>query len=191
MLENKPVLAILGMPAAGKGTTASLIKEKLKDKEVKIIRFSDSLAEALKVFLPEIGRKDFQWLASAIRDRFGEDILARAIERRVRRDDFEVAILDGARVRGDEEIARKNGWKLIYIDAPVEIRWERANKRLEKSDDGVTLEEFKELDKGRTEIEIQEIGSRSDFKLDNNGTLERLEDQIDSLLGQLGLAWTL
>lgn len=187
MIEDKLVLAILGMPAAGKGTTANFIKEKLKDKNVKIIRYSDSLAEALRIFLPEIGRKDFQWFANSIRDRFGDNILARAVEKKVKKGDFDVAILDGARVRGDEEIARQNGWKLVYVDAPVEVRWERAQKRLEKSDDSVTLEKFKELDKGRTEVEIQEIGSRANFRLDNNGTLKQLENQVDDFLKQLKL----
>ncbi len=184
MERKKIILAITGKPGAGKGTAVEIIKKELKNKKVETIRFSDSLTEALGIFLPseKIGRADYQWFAPSMRERFGGDFLAKAVEKKLKSLDYEVAVLDGVRVAGDEEMIRRNEGFLIFVDAPLEVRWSRSNQRKEKSDDLVSLEKFRELDKGQTELEIEAIGARADFKITNLGSLEDFKAEIAKVL---------
>lgn len=179
------VLALVGKPAAGKGTVIRELKKRTKG--LKVIRFSDALSEALNIFLDEIKREDQQWLAGELRQRFGRDVLAKAVEKRIKEGRFRVLVLDGVRVVGEERMVRRRGGKIIFIEADAQARWARSCRRGEKKDDQVSFKKFLELDSADSEKEIAKIGRRADFKIDNNGSQEQLKKQVAKIKAKLKL----
>ncbi|MDZ4385497.1 MAG: hypothetical protein U0944_03705, partial [Candidatus Moranbacteria bacterium] len=69
------IIGLAGEPGSGKDTVAKHLKDRYGAKE---IRFSDPLFDALRNFVDAISREDLQWLSHAVRERFGQDIFAKA-----------------------------------------------------------------------------------------------------------------
>jgi len=75
------------------------------------------------------------------------------------------------------------GFKLVYMEAEIEKRYERIVKRRENTDDAIkTFEEFKQDHKQESESQIKDLKKHADFVLDNNGTTEELYAQIDAII---------
>ncbi len=170
------------MPGAGKDTFCDYFSD-IKS-SVEILKFSDPLSDALRIFFDEVKREDQQWLVNNLRDRFGKDILAKAIEKKIKSSDNDYLLLNGVRLWEDYQMVKKLGGEIIYIDTDPEKRWKRMKKRGEKKDDDVSFEKFLELDKGRSERDVPEIGKKADFTIKNNGTLEDLKKRILDIYGE-------
>ncbi len=179
----KKILGILGKPGAGKDTFCDLFKK--NHESVEIFKFSDPLSDVLKIFFDEVTREDQQWLVNNLRDRFGKDILAKAIEKKILKSDSDFILLNGVRLFEDEEMVKRLGGDIVYIETRPKLRWKRMKKRGEKADDDVSFEKFLKLDKGRSEKDIEEIGKRSKFKVDNNKSEKELEKQVKRLIQEL------
>ena len=177
------VLGVLGKPGAGKDTFCEFFEE--NHSSVEVIKFSDSLTQALKIFIDEVKRKDQQWLVNGLRDRFGEDILAKAVEKRIKNTEAEFVLLNGVRVQDDFKMVKRVDGSLVYIQTEPKLRWQRMKERGEKKDDDVSFEKFLELDKGRSEREIEKIGKEADFIIDNNKSKNELKKQVQNLIEKL------
>jgi dephospho-CoA kinase len=125
-----------------------------------------------------------QKLSTILRENFGQDLFSKVISEDIKRDDSEVVIVDGIRRESDIEYLKKmKGFKLIYVEADMKIRYERIIKRGENADDNrKTFEEFKKDHQGEAELQIKGLKGIADIVLDNNGTLEDLYQQIDDIL---------
>jgi len=176
----KKIVGIVGEMGAGKDAFCDYVKEKYSD--VYFLRFSDGLTEALKVFFDDIKREDQQWLSSALRERFGGDILVKALIKKVNNINDGIIILNGVRRPDDFKALREIGGKLVYITADEKKRWERVVLRKEKADDNVPFEKFLELGKAEAEQLITTIGSEADFKIENNSTKEDLYAEIKKII---------
>jgi dephospho-CoA kinase len=150
--------------------------------DVYFLRFSDGLTSALKVFFDDIKREDQQWLSSALRERFGQDILVKALIKKVNSIDKGIIILNGVRRPDDFRGLGEIGGKLIYITADIKNRWERVILRKEKADDDVPFEKFVELGKAEAEQLIGTIGKEAEFKINNDGTKQELFSQIENII---------
>ena len=179
----KKVLGILGKPGAGKDTFCDYFEE-LND-SVEVIKFSDTLSKILLMFLDEVKREDQQWLVNQLRDRFGEDVLARATKKNIKNLEAKFILLNGVRVKDDKEMVREVGGKLVHVKADPKKRWKRMKSRGEKKDDDVSFEKFLELDKGRSEKDIEKIGKEADFIIDNNKSKEELRARVKNLIKEL------
>ncbi len=179
----KKVIGILGKNGAGKDTLCDIIKDNYSS--VEVLKFSDALAEVLNIFFDEISRDNLSWLASTLREKFGDDILARGISKKIDKSDKKVIILNGIRVWDDFELLKEKKGKLIYITADEKIRWKRLQERGEKEDDNVNFQEFLEKEKAPTEIEIPKIGKRADFIIENNGSLEELREKTLEIIKKI------
>jgi dephospho-CoA kinase len=181
----KKIIGIAGEIGAGKDTFCEYIKENYKN--VYFLRFSDGLTEALKIFFDDIKREDQQWLSSGLRERFGEDILVKALIKKVNNIDEGIIILNGVRRPGDFIALREIGGKLVYVKADPKKRWERVCIRKEKADDNVPFEKFLELGKAEAEQQISVIGSEADFKIVNDGAKEEFYEQIKKIIDLLNV----
>jgi len=179
----KKIIGLAGEMGAGKDTFCDYAKEKYKD--VFVLKFSDALTDALKIFFDSIKREDQQWLSLALRERFGGDILVRALIKKVNGIKEGIIILNGVRRPDDFEALREIGGKLIYVTAEPKKRWERLTIRKEKADDDVSFEKFLELGRAEAELQILAIGADADFKIENNGPKEdfylELEKTIEAV----------
>jgi dephospho-CoA kinase len=179
----KKIIGIVGEIGSGKDTFCNYVKGNYKN--VHFLRFSDGLTEALKVFFDDIKREDQQWLSSVLRERFGGDILVKALVKKISSISDGIIILNGVRRPDDFEALLGIGGKLIYVTADIQKRWERVVLRKEKADDDVPFERFLELCGAEAEQQISIIGARADSKLDNNGTKEEFHLKIKELVDKI------
>lgn len=182
------IIGYVGENCSGKDTSAQFIEMELGHRySIVNHRFSDVLAETLKIWHLPITRENLQKLSPAMRQAYGADVLANAVEKRVLASEAGIINLSGIRWKdADVPVFKRlpNNF-LVYITAPVEIRFERAKLRSQKIGErtsyfgeGDSFEKFLEAEKAITEIEIPEIGKLADFKINNSGTLDDLRLQI-------------
>lgn len=180
----KKIIGLVGETGSGKDTFCQYVK-KVSKKPVFCFRFSDPLSETLNIFFDDIKKEDQQWLGIVLRQRFGNDILGKAMAKKIKNIKKGIIILNGIRYWEEYKIIKDFGGKIIYITAPQKTRWQRLRKRNEKKDDSVSYKKFLELEKAKTELAIPKIGQKADFKIENNGSREVLYKKIQEILKKL------
>ena len=179
----KKIIGIVGEMGSGKDTFCDYVKENYQN--VYFLRFSDALTDVLKMFFDDIKREDQQWLSSALRERFGQDILVKALVKKVNSISDGIIILNGVRRPGDFDVLTEIGGKIIYVTADERLRWERVKIRGEKIDDDVPFEKFVEMGKAEAEKDISKVGAMAQFKIENNGTKEELYQEIKKVIDNI------
>jgi dephospho-CoA kinase len=181
---SKIILGLAGEIASGKGTTAKYICEKYAGSSH---RFSTVLRDVAKRMYLEENRENLQKISTIFRENFFDDILSAVIAKDVENDTKEIVVIDGVRRMSDISYLQKiSGFKLIHIDAMMEKRYERITKRGENSDDNTkTFEEFKSDHEREAERQVKDLKDKADFVIDNNGSFEQLQKQIDEIINKL------
>jgi dephospho-CoA kinase len=180
---SKKIIGLVGETGSGKDTFCKIIKE--LSPPTSLIRFSEVLTQTLGLFFDEIKKEDQQWLANVLRDRFGEDILMKAVSKKIKDAKNELIVVNGMRVKEEFDFIKKEGGVVIYITLDAKKRWERIKERGEKKDDNGSYEKFLEIDNGRTEKQIKEIGKMADFVIENNKDLNYLENEIKKIIEKI------
>jgi dephospho-CoA kinase len=179
----KKIIGITGSTGSGKDTFCNFVKENYPD--VFCFRFSEPLIDVLNIFFDGIKKEDQQWLAVSLRDKFGKDILWKAIKKKIEAAKDGIVLLNGVRYPEEFEGIREMGGKIIFINTDSKSRWERVKIRGEKKDDNVNYEKFLEMDKAPTEVLVAELGKKADLSIDNNGSLEEFYAKIKTLLEKI------
>lgn len=183
--KNSPlVIGLIGTAGSGKDTAASYIKHRYKAEE---FRFSYLLVKALEIFGIEVSRENLSWLMNILKRKYGQDVLTKAMKKTIAElSNKKIVVLNGLRLPPDYTFIRsfKNN-ALIFLDVPEKIRWQRVRKRKEKSDDNVTLAQFKKLISGENERHIAKLGQKADYTISNDGDKEKLYQEIDKVMKQL------
>jgi len=178
------LLGFVGETGSGKDTFYQYIKKTVKN-TVFCFRFSNPLSEVLRIFVGKIKKEDQQWLGKILRERFGDDILAKAIARKIRGIKKGVIILNGIRYWEEFKMIKNLGGKIFYITASPKIRWHRLRKRGEKKDDFSSFRKFLEREKAKTEILIPKIGKKAEFKIENNSSRQVFYKKIREIMKKL------
>lgn len=180
-MNNKIILGLTGEIASGKGTVSKYLEGKY---QATSHRFSAPLRDVLKRLYMEINRANMQDVSRILREQFGQTLLAKVISEDVKNDPNKVIVIDGIRRFADIKYLKQlPEFKLIYITADIKTRHERLIKRGENADDlNKTFEQFIKDNQAEAELEIPEIGATADIKVDDNGTLESLYEQIDKII---------
>jgi len=181
---KKIILGLVGETGSGKDTFCQRVKKIVKE-PVFCFRFSDPLSEILKIIFPEVKKEDQQWLGKILRERYGNDILAKALAKKIEHIKEGLIILNGIRYWEEFKIIKKKGGKIIYITADPKIRWQRLRKRGEKKDDFSPYKTFLKKEKAKTEILIPEIGERADFKIVNSGSHKDFYKEIGNIIKRI------
>ncbi|OGZ08045.1 MAG: hypothetical protein A3C13_04095 [Candidatus Lloydbacteria bacterium RIFCSPHIGHO2_02_FULL_50_11] len=177
--------------ASGKGTATELVK--LWYADTPSFRFSDTLREFWEcwrlhiaadhqIVLPEKPTtKDLQELSTALRRIFGENMMERATVLRAEQSASRspVVVIEGIRrlvdirtLMEDQEL----NFRLIYIEASADVRWQRHRTRNEKPGDAdLTFEQFLALGEAEPEKEIRLLRPSAHLVLDNSRGLNLLE----------------
>lgn len=179
----KLIIGLIGKPGAGKGTFKRLLRNVLAQENrfpsIGGPRFSDALRETLEYFEVLPSRDNLQELARWLEARKPGAVTS-GMRRKLEEDAHEIKIADGVRWPHDEKMIR--GFldsSLIYIVADPKTRWERIRQRKEKQGDAAKIwEEFLKEDQASTEVFVDDIGSRADFTIDNNGVMEEYQKQV-------------
>ena len=75
------ILGLTGQTGSGKDAVSEYIKQ--RERKVTFVRFSTPLTKTLSFFVSEIKKEDQQWLAHTLRQRFGDDVLVKAVKKEV------------------------------------------------------------------------------------------------------------
>lgn len=177
------LIGITGRLASGKGR---MTKEILKKFDAEHVRFSDSLRAVLDMYGVPQSRNNIDALSTFLRTTYGEHVLAKAVETRALKSSRDIVIIDGVRRSVDMETLSKHPhFKLVYIDASPEIRYERSKSRNENVGDAdLTYDEFMRMDSWEPQQQIESLKSIADYVIDNNGSTEEFDAQIKDVLGK-------
>jgi dephospho-CoA kinase len=181
-MEKKIIIGLVGESGSGKDTVAKYLHEKYN---VKLMRFADPIKETLNIYFEQSSREDQQWMYLKLKERFGSDVLGRAIRKRVEKENG-IIVINGLRMPDDYDFVRSfENNHVIYITADQKLRWQRTTGRNEKADDNITFEKFQEMERVETEVHIPEIGAKADFTIKNEKDLEYLLSEVDRIMSQI------
>lgn len=177
----KTVIGVIGSKGSGKETFVYLLEKCLKGRKVFHTRSSDVLLETLKLWDIPHTRNNHQRLAIIMNDEFGEGSLTHAVSSKMKAAGAEISVFDGVRWHSDVRMIREfpNNF-LVYVTAPMEIRYQRMKMRSDKiGEDGISFEKFKEEEEVETEAYIPEIGKTADVIIPNEGSIEELKKRVE------------
>jgi len=178
---KKTILGITGEIASGKGTVAEYL---IKEYNATSYRFSTMLRDVARRMYLEETRENLQKLSTIFRENFNDNLLSMVICKDVKADDNNLIVIDGVRRKADIEFLKKlSGFKLVYMEADMQTRYERIIKRGENLDDNnKTLKEFEKDHQREAELQIKDLKNKADIIIDNNGTFEDLYKQVDEII---------
>lgn len=177
----KIVLGIAGEIASGKGTIAKYL---VVEKGANSHQFSTMLRDVLDRLYLEQSRDNMQRLSTMLRQTYGEDVMAKVMAEDARKDEGDIIVIDGVRRLDDIKYLKKlPEFKLVYVEASIEKRYERIVQRGENSDDTTkTFEEFKKDHERETELQIKDLKNFANIVVDNNGNLDELHKQLNNIV---------
>ncbi len=182
--DQKIIIGVVGANGSGKDTICDYLASKYQAEK---LVFSDLLKEALQIFLNKIGRSDYAWLATILREKYGEGILARSMQRKIEQSSAEIIVIAGVRDRGELRMIKSyQKGMLVCIKADPKVRWERLFSRNLKADDKVSFEIFKKKKESLpSEKYIELLSRQADYTVDNNGSFTELESNVDQFMRKI------
>jgi len=178
------IIGITGKKVAGKGTVSDYL---IKNFSAKHYRFSKILEDiADRLYLPKTRENEID-IALSLREKFGNEIFAHVLKKDIEKSSDEISIIDGIRYWEEYNIlSNLENFYLIAISAPLESRYERALQRGEKEDEkSMSFTDFKKQELAPTEITIEELCKKADFKIANDTSFENLYTAIQKIMQKL------
>lgn len=176
------ILGIIGERSAGKDTLAHYLVDKYGAFAISHSRILDEILTILD--LP-ISRRNEIDLGMALRAPFGEAVLAKALRKRVLAETNDLIVIQSIRFPHEVENVKNLGGHIVFIEAPLQVRYNRAQKRGEKTDDNMSFEQFQTMQQEPTEVGIKDLKAQAEMVLHNDGDLQNFYQQIDQLISQL------
>ena len=177
---DRPVfIGLTGTNGAGKGEVAAY----LKGRGYAYLSLSDILREELVARGLKAGRDNLIRTGNELRAAYGSDVLARRIMDKVRGP----SVIDSIRNPREVEFFRKQeGFVLLAVDAPIEVRFARARAR-GRDESAATLDEFRrkedlEMAGNETNQQLALCMAMADRTIVNDGTIEELRRKVEELL---------
>ena len=178
---SKLILGFGGEIASGKGTCAKYLKE---HHGAVIYRFSSILRDVIKRLHLTEDRDTMQRISTALRAELGGDLLAKVMFEDAKEDSNQLIVIDGVRRLDDVKYLRElPEFKLCYIEAPIQTRYQRIILRGENADDATkTYEDFQKDHERESERQIPLLKEHAAHLIDNKGTLAQLHAQLDAIV---------
>lgn len=185
------VIGLTGTIGSGKEVVREILEKNTNSYSVVL---SSLLKEdALKKQGIQVTREIRQNLGNELRKQYGTEILAKiAVSFMQNNKDF--LIIDGIRNPGEVDFLREKfgeEFKLIAVDSPQQLRFERMNGRNREGDPAI-WEEFVRLDErdqGKDEPEygqqVKKCIEMADVLIQNDGSLEELQQKVLDSIKQL------
>lgn len=177
------IIGIAGEMGSGKG---SICKHVVENHGAGSHKFSQILRDILDRIYVDQSRENISALSLALRQNFGEDVLAKSMSNDALNDPHEIVVIDG--VRRLEDIVHLKDipqFKLVYVEATMETRYARLVSRGENAGDSTkTFEQFKRDHEADADSRITDLKKHSAYVLNNDGTYEDLYAQVDDLIKQ-------
>lgn len=188
-MNNKIIIGITGTIGAGKGTIVDYL---VKNKGFAHFSAREDVInkEIEKRNLP-ITRDNMIMVANDLRKNYGPSYVAEELFKLAQNSDKN-CILESLRAVGEIESLREKGcFYLFAIDAERRTRYDRIRERGNVQSDDVSFEKFVEQEETETRSDdpnkqnLSKCISMADYVLENNGTKEELQKQIDEIISKL------
>ncbi len=188
--RNKVIIGITGEPGAGKEEFwKAFCKVSRENSIYDYARYGTSVF--LRKILEDRGivatRDNLPALVVSLESADGEGAAMRMLLESVRAEKPTLRIIDSIRMPADETALRTESHNiLLYVTAPPLMRLDRMRSRGEKAGEkDLTIEKFMEQELSHTEKHVPEIGSRADWKIENIGTVEELEEKVREFFAKI------
>src|SRR6476661_5669439 len=178
------LIGLTGRNAAGKGEVARYLQRK----SFYYYSLSDAIREEVRARGEEPTRERLIIVGNELRQRYGSNILAERILAKI--EDDKHYIIDSIRNPAEVDAFRAaKHFKLIRVEAPADLRFDRIVSRQRESDPR-TYEEFvalenREAEGDDTSQNLVKVELMADYTVVNDGSLEKLYGQLDDLLKSL------
>ncbi|MCS7119313.1 MAG: AAA family ATPase [Archaeoglobaceae archaeon] len=175
------IIAFVGYSLSGKSTASEVAKEL----GIPVVNMGDVIREEATKRGLEQNSENLGKIADEIRKKEGIDAIAKRCIPKIR-SHGPIVLVDG--IRGIDEIRLlKKEFKNIFIisiEAPLEVRFQRARQR-KRSDDVLRIEELIERDKREESWGIKKAMEIADLTIENVGDLESFIEKIRAVLKKL------
>lgn len=178
------LIGLSGTFGSGKDTVAKLFESK----GFEHFSTADILREEALKLGRTIERDSLRVTANELRQKYGSGYLAeKAIERATKKN----VLISAIRSKGEIDLVKSQpDSKIVFVDAPIELRYERIFKRKRHLEDETTLEEFKKSEaaelKGDSNSQfISYCRDNADVILENSATVAELQKKVDELVAKL------
>lgn len=173
------LIGLTGTNGAGKGEVADYLRAKGYD----YFSLSDEIRDELRKKGKEVTRDNLIAAGNALRRRFGPDILARRVVKKIKKK----AVIDSIRNAGEVAFfRRRKDFVLVAVDAPVELRFRRVRRR-GRAESASTLAEFiakeeEEMAGSRAGQQLRRSMRMADIAITNAGSLAALRRKVEKCL---------
>ncbi|MEM2932769.1 MAG: AAA family ATPase [Candidatus Pacearchaeota archaeon] len=185
LAESKLVIGLMGTIASGKGTVASYLVDRWGFKRIILGNLVRALARKQGI---KPTRENLHNLQAKYRAKDQAYFIKKVIAK-IGKSKYDKWVVDGLRNPEDARWLKKFfDAKLVFIDAPLKLRWERAKKRRRGKEKEESLGEFKKIEKEENRIFHFNITKRyADFKIINDGSKEKAWREMERILSEIGL----
>ncbi len=186
---SKSIIAFAGRNGSGKGTATTHAAGLLTAPKH---TYSDVLYEihqACGVPRENVARPTLQELSTVLRERFGQDCLARVMARKCELAASAHVTIDGVRRLDDSDLlesAYGDRFIMVWIEASADVRYARLKERKEKAGEQMmSREDFDAQEMAESERQLDLVRARCRIVIDNDGSYERLIAQVEALVATL------
>ena len=179
MKTTHKLIGLTGTNSSGKGEAAAFFRRH----GYSYFSLSDIIRDELSLEKREITRDNLIQKGNQLREEQGADILARRVMEKIEGE----AIIDSIRNLFEIEFFRKQeGFILLAIDAPVEIRYTRVRER-GRNESAASLQEFiakeqEEMTQNEKGQQLEECMFMADYRVTNEGSLEDFYKKLEKFL---------
>ncbi|AYK15205.1 MAG: dephospho-CoA kinase [Methanosarcina flavescens] len=179
------IIAFVGMPASGKSEAAKIASEM----GIPVVNMGDVIRKEVLRRGLEPNDSNTGMVATQLRKCEGMDAVAIRCISQIYETGSDLIVVDGVRGIAEVECFRREfgeGFILISIYAPIEVRFSRIKKR-GRSDDMDSIEGLRRRDERELGWGMGEAIEASNVEIENNFTLETFrKDVIEVLSNYLG-----
>ena len=172
------ITIICGRSGAGKGTLCSYLCEKV---DGLIWKPSLLTGKVLDEFDIPNTRENLSNMMQVLRSEFTEDIYIHAARAYIEKHPNTPLFFDGIRkIHFIKKLQEIEKCTIIYVDAALQIRYERLSNRWEKlTESSMTFEQFLSDESLESEAENEMIRNMADRVIENTSTKEDLYESIE------------
>jgi dephospho-CoA kinase len=177
------IIGLTGKNASGKGEVANYLMKN----GFSYFSLSDIIREEAKRKGIEETRTNLIEIGNNLRKKHGCGVLAKLANRQLK----DECIIDSIRNPAEiVELRKSSDFVLIGVDAPIDIRFERARRR-GRNENALTLEEFKEMEERENlknssdklwNNRLDECVRMADSTIINDGSISELHKKVDEVL---------
>lgn len=184
------ILGITGTNGAGKG---SVVEYLVARKGFLHFSVRDRIVEEVKRRGLELNRTNIGETGTSLRREHGANYFTNTFLATALEQGAENVVIESIRTLAEADYLREQGGKVIAVDAPVDIRYERVASRGTVTDN-VSFEDFRLQEDAEyrpkdvsdsTQMNVLGVIETADFVIMNDSTLEELHSKMELMLAQL------